>query len=134
MFELAPLLLVGIPIAISDIKSHRIPNGNLMVLWVLEETCELHRGWHLALTSNVTSLLIFIAGGLVHLLTGTVIGMGDIKLFALLGLPLGNLSRSMTALTSAAIIALIYAGVARKRVIPFGPALLLGAVLVIIGV
>ena len=134
MFELAPLLLVGIPIAISDIKSHRIPNGNLMVLWVLEEICELHRGWHLALTSNITSLLIFIAGCLVHLLTGTVIGMGDIKLFALLVLPLGNLSRSMTALTCAATIALIYALVARKRVIPFGPALLLGAVSVIIGV
>jgi len=59
--------------------------------------------------------------------------MGDIKLFALLALSLGSLSRSMTALTYAAIIALIYAVVARKSVIPFGPALLIGAVSVILG-
>jgi Flp pilus assembly protein protease CpaA len=132
VFELVPVLVVGIPIAISDIRSHRIPNRELIVFWVFEEICQLHRGWHLALTSNITSLLIFITGCILHLLSGTRIGMGDIKLFALLVLPLGNLSRSMTALTSAAIIALIYAIVARKSVIPFGPALLLATVSVIL--
>jgi len=133
MFELVPLLVVGIPIAISDIKSHRIPNRGLITLWVLEEISQLHRGWHLTLTSNMTSLLIFLAGCTLHLSTRTLIGMGDIKLFALLALSLGSLSRSMTALTYAAIIALIYAVVARKSVIPFGPALLIGAVSVILG-
>ena len=131
MFELIPLLLVGIPIAISDIKNHRIPNRGLVALWVLEEVLQLHRGWHSLLATNITSLAIFMVGLILHLLTGSAIGMGDIKLFAVLVLPLGNLNRSMTALTCSTIAALICAIVTRKRVIPFGPALLIGAVSVI---
>lgn len=134
MFEIVLLVATGIPIAISDIKNHRIPNRALAVLWVLEEGFQCHHGWRFLLSLNTISLLIFITGCSLHLLTGTAVGMGDIKLFALLALLLGGLSRSMEALTYAAIIALIYAVVARKRSIPFGPALLLGTLGVILGV
>ncbi|MEJ0014864.1 MAG: prepilin peptidase [Actinomycetota bacterium] len=133
MLELIPLVVMGIPVAISDIKYHRIPNRALVVLWILEEVSQLHQGWHFMLFTNIRSLLIFITGCVLHLLTGTAIGMGDIKLFALLALLFGDLSRSMEVLTYAAVIALIYAVGTRKRCIPFAPALLLGAVAVILG-
>jgi len=132
VFELTPLLLLGIPIAISDIKNHRIPNRQLMALWVVEEIFQRDRGWHALFSTNITALLIFITCLILYLATGSAIGMGDIKLFAVLVLPLGNLSRSITALTCATIVALIYAVVARKRVIPFGPALLIGTISVIL--
>lgn len=52
--------------------------------------------------------------------------MGDLKLFALSSLPLGTVQRSFDALLIACALGLLAALVARKRVIPFAPALLLG--------
>lgn len=133
MLDLLPLLLVGPQIAVSDFKFHRIPNRALIALLIMDEIIALNRGWVRMATSNASAMLILFAGALFYILAKGAIGMGDIKLFALLTLLLEGFSKSMAALTYAALIALIYAVTVRKRTIPFGPALICGAIVVILG-
>jgi prepilin signal peptidase PulO-like enzyme (type II secretory pathway) len=58
--------------------------------------------------------------------------MGDVKLFALSSLHFGTVERCFDALLLASILGLFSATIARRRVIPFAPALLSGALLVIL--
>ncbi|MEJ0014655.1 MAG: hypothetical protein WDN07_03700 [Actinomycetota bacterium] len=74
----------------------------------------------------------FIAGCILYFLSRSAIGMGDIKLFSLITPLLGSFAHSITTLIYASVIALIYAILVHKRCIPFGPALILGAMVVII--
>ena len=126
-----PLILFAPWISLADLRSHRIPNPALVALLAFIEFDALLMRLEIPAGHYLLALSIFLAGCLLNLSLRGAIGMGDVKLFALSSLLLGTLARSLTALLLAALFGLIYAGISRERVIPFGPAILSGAVLVL---
>ena len=117
MLKLIPLIIIGVPVAISDFNYQRIPNRLLLVLWLSDEIFQFQCGWRFEWTSHLRAFSLLMVGLVFSILLENSIGMGDIKLFALLDLLLGKFSLSEQALVYAAIIALAYAIVARKRTV-----------------
>ncbi len=56
--------------------------------------------------------------------------MGDVKLVAILAILLGNTGELLSSLTLASLFGLIWVIATRKKVIPFAPSLILGALFV----
>lgn len=127
-----PLILVFPWITYSDLRFHRIPNSALLVLFALTEVEGLTAGIHIPSTRYLLALWIFLGGWITRLLLRGAIGMGDVKLYALSSLHFGTVERCFDALLLASILGLFSATIARRRVIPFAPALLSGALLVIL--
>lgn len=132
VYALLPLLLVSPWIAVAELRNHRIPNCSLLVLWVLIELTNLPRTPSEELAAHERALLAFTVGVIFYWLTRAAIGMGDIKLFAILILSFGNWQDSLLALTYACLVALIWALFVRRSRIAFGPALLIGSLLILI--
>ena len=132
VYALLPLLLVSPWIAVAELRNHRIPNRSLLVLWVLIELANVPRTPWEELAAHERSLLAFTSGVIFYWLTRAAIGMGDIKLFAILILSFGNWQDSLLALTYACLVALIWALFVRRSRIAFGPALLIGSLLILI--
>lgn len=138
---MAPFLGLLVAIAVVDARHRVVPNrlvypglvlGAVLVLLgaLLNEGVDL-----------VRSAIGFLAygGGLlvVALIVPRGMGMGDVKLAALIGLFLGSLGLSYVAVAAAAGIlaggvgaigAMAFAGYGRKATLPFGPFLAAGAV------
>ncbi len=114
----------------SDIKSRRIPNLALLVLWALTEISHIGESWRTQFDSHGLAISLLLGGVLVNLVTQDAIGMGDVKLISLIGLMIGRTDFVVEALTYSAILGLIWVAVARKRSIPFAPSLIIGALLV----
>jgi prepilin signal peptidase PulO-like enzyme (type II secretory pathway) len=84
------------------------------------------------LNHNKLSILILIGGCALHAITGGAIGMGDIKLFAVLSLLLPGFQAVLLAITFSTICGLLQSLLQRARAIPFAPGLLTGTLLVIL--
>jgi leader peptidase (prepilin peptidase) / N-methyltransferase len=138
------LALVGTIIVRTDLATHRIPNavtapafGCAAVLLAIPwDMTAYARAWLAALSLTVVFLVMAT-------LVPTGLGMGDVKLAPTLGLYLGYLGWSellvgvMAGFVVAAAVSLIIVlrhavarrsvGAALRRAVPFGPFLLLGA-------
>lgn len=132
VYAILPLLLVTPWIAVAELGSHRIPNRSLLVLWVLIELANLPRTFLEELARHERALFALAFGVIFYWLSRAAIGMGDIKLFAILNLSLRNWQESLLALTYACLAGLIWALLVRRSRIAFGPALLLGSLLILI--
>lgn len=132
------LMAISIPLAVTDIREHRLPNRFTISAAVVTLTCLLVATW---MSSDWPSLISALAAATITFLVGWIlaaksaIGMGDIKLLVSLNAFAGYLSPllpvlSLTiALVSATLVSSIY--LLRKRVslqssIALGPYLLLG--------
>jgi leader peptidase (prepilin peptidase)/N-methyltransferase len=138
---MAPFLGLLVAIAVIDARHRVVPNrlvypGLLLGALLVLLGAVLHEGVDLA-----RSAIGFLAygGGLlvVALLVPRGMGMGDVKLAALIGLCLGALGLSYVAVAAAAGIlaggvgavgAMAFAGCGRRATLPFGPFLAVGAV------
>jgi len=136
---LAPFLGLLVAISVIDVRHKKIPNRlvypTLIVAAVLIVVGDLAEG-----DLDVVSAAIgFLAYGLALLIIALIapkgMGMGDVKLAALIGLVLGSLGLEYVAVAAGvgvllggvgAIVALLM-GASRKTGIPFGPFLAAGA-------
>jgi leader peptidase (prepilin peptidase)/N-methyltransferase len=137
---LAALTVLGVALAAVDAAVHRLPDALVLPAWPLTATALALTGDHdallRALAASAVCLAVYAA---VHLTAPAALGFGDVKLAALLGLPLGWLSwptvatATVTTLALGAAWALIAARAGRTH-IPYGPSMLLGAhIAVLIG-
>lgn len=120
---------VSIALALIDLRTHRLPNylvGTSFLLGVV--------GFGVS-ASGLHAVVLFVVYLLLYLMSRGGIGMGDVKLAAVVGLYAGQLGWSAVALAtwlafvSAGVVAL--AGMALKRIslrshIPFGPFMVAG--------
>jgi len=136
---LAPFLGLLVAISVIDVRHKRIPNGlvypSAVAAALFVVVADLAGGELDAATAAVG----FLAYGLVLLVIALIapkgMGMGDVKLAALIGVVLGSLGLSFVAVAAGtavllggvgAIVALL-GGASRKTGIPFGPFLAAGA-------
>ena len=119
-------------ISIVDVKERRIPNRALALLALSIEIHLVLSESSPILYSHLFALLTFSIGCGVSLALRGAIGMGDIKLLALLALLNAHLRPTLEILIYASTMALIWAIFKRKRSIPFGPFLLAGYFLTLI--
>lgn len=136
---LAPFLGLLFALSVIDIRHHKIPNRLvypailLSAAWVVVADLA---GSELSAPSAGIGFLAYGVGLLiVALISPRGMGMGDVKLAALVGLVLGSLGLDHVAVAAGlgilfggvgAIVALV-AGAGRKTPIPFGPYLAAGA-------
>ncbi|GHF13591.1 prepilin peptidase [Pseudolysinimonas yzui] len=135
------VMAVGTAISIVDLREKRIPNRMLLVaapvVLALLVAGILVRGeptrilWALA-----GAAALFVVYFLIALAVPAAMGMGDVKLAALLGAPLGavGLTSWLTGLVAAflvggvvAVISLVAGRVGWRGSIPFGPWMVVGA-------
>lgn len=132
------LVVISIPLAITDIREHRLPNRLTLSAALVTVSCLfvatwLSSDWLALLSALVAATITFLFGW--FLAAKSAIGMGDIKLLISLNAFAGYLSPllpilSLTiALVSATLVSSIF--LLRKRVslqssIALGPYLLLG--------
>jgi Flp pilus assembly protein protease CpaA len=130
MREAIPLLIVSPWIIYSDLRFHRIPNSVLLLLLLFIEINPLLGGRPLRLENHLFALATFFISCLCNLCLRGAIGMGDIKLFALSSLILDTALQCFDALLLASGLALLEVLITRRRVIPFGPPLVMAVALV----
>ena len=123
--QFLPLLLFGLPIAISDLRSRIIPNKLLVAMFF--SSLLLRLLWdphHLSLAFSISACAMIFAA-LLWLVSRRRIGMGDLKLMVVSAFLLADFSRSLYAWLLGLIFGLVTLLIVRKREIPFAPALLL---------
>jgi leader peptidase (prepilin peptidase)/N-methyltransferase len=145
VFLLWLAILVGLMIlALYDLRWLLLPNRVVYPLFVtaaIQALCTLTSSTHVLRVLVNLLLALLIGGGLFYLLfqvsQGKWIGGGDVKLGWLLGLIVGTPARSVLFIFIAAVsgslvsIPLLLSGkLKRSSVIPFGPFLILGAIIV----
>lgn len=132
------LLAISIPLAITDIREHRLPNrltlsAALVTLVCLVAVAWLDAHWLALISALIAAIVTFLIGW--FLASKSAIGMGDIKLLISLNAFAGYLSPLLPilSLTIALVSATIVSSVSllRKRLglqssIALGPYLLLG--------
>lgn len=137
----------GMALTVIDLREHRLPN-RIVYPWTVATFTLL--AIVAALASELDSLVRGVVSGLlwaggfliVRLIHPPAIGMGDVKLAAVLGLYAGFLGWEM--LGTAVVLSFLLGGlvslvmVAARRAtrstrIPFGPFLILGTALVLVG-
>ena len=128
-----------VPAAAIDVRERRLPDT-----WVLGAAFTLLSttwlAWMLGQSFDARSMLLgasVMAGPmlLLHLLSPGSMGFGDVKAGVVLGAALGTLDwrLGLVALTLAAGLGVVVGAVRRSATIPFGPFLVLGATLAILG-
>lgn len=141
------LLLVTPSLFIADVREHRLPNRltGPAALWMLGAGCIgalVARSWQplvQSLVAGVASLLVYLA---LWAVARGGFGMGDVKLGGVLGLALGL--QSFATVMAAFAVGFLAAGawavilIATRRAglrthIAFGPFMLIGAWVVILG-
>lgn len=136
------LLAAMLAIAWIDQRERRIPNRILLLLLGLRGAL-LMAEWILIPSMGmpllISSLMGMLLGGgmflLAHLITKGGVGMGDVKLFAVIGIYVGGSSIMslvfLTVMSSAlySIIMLIRKKIKLKEEIPFAPFVLVGTIL-----
>lgn len=141
-FSLKRVLLLSVmwPVAYTDVKSYRIPNVFIIyglicraVILVFELIFIGIEIWPFLLSELIASVALVVAALLCMFIIKNSIGFGDIKLFFVMGLMQG-LDGIWGSVFLALIISFVIACVlliskkkSRKDLIPFGPALVLGA-------
>lgn len=138
--------VLGFLLSKEDISSHRLPN-RLVGLWflaslVLVLCLGICRDGLPGILQGALGMLL-LGGGylLISLISAGAMGMGDVKLAAVLGLNLGYYSLSSlflaTLLTFVAATCWVIGGVAARKLtlksaVPFGPFMILGAFAVLL--
>jgi leader peptidase (prepilin peptidase)/N-methyltransferase len=135
----------GVLLAVIDVRHRLLPDrvvlpslgiGALM----LAGAALVHGNWTALARAAAAALLLFLVFLVLALIAPSGLGMGDVKLAALLGLYLGWLGWGAVVVGAAAgfvvqaLLALLLLAARRiglRGELPFGPAMLLGAVLVI---
>jgi leader peptidase (prepilin peptidase)/N-methyltransferase len=147
-WELPAFLLlagVGVLLGLIDLRHKTLPNRVTLpavaVGAVLLAVAALASGeWSALLRAVLSAVVLFVVFFLLVMISPRSIGMGDAKLAVLLGLYLGWLGTSVLVLGIAAgfvvqaVLALVLLATRRiglRGELPFGPAMLLGAALVI---
>lgn len=141
------LALAGAAILLTvvDVQHRKLPNRVLLPAFVagavlLTGAAALTGVWPPLLRAGIAAIVLFAAYLVLALMSPRSLGMGDVKLAALLGLYLGWLGWDAVVVGAAAgfvvqaLLALVL--LAGRRIglrgeLPFGPAMLLGAVLTI---
>jgi leader peptidase (prepilin peptidase)/N-methyltransferase len=134
---------VGLLLAVIDLREQLLPNrvllpGGIGAAGLLVLAAAVDGAWPALLRAAVAAALSFAVLLVMALLAPAGLGMGDVKLAALIGLLLGWLGWPVVllgfflgflaqAVLGLALLALRRAG--RRTELPFGPALLSGAVL-----
>lgn len=126
-----PLALVAPWIIASDITKHIIPNRAQLALLLLTEISLIHQGLTIMLHANLMGIYTLLTCLIIRALSASRVGMGDVKLVAILAILLGNTGELLSSLTLATLFGLIWVITTRKMVIPFAPSLILGAFLVL---
>lgn len=147
VFALWLLFLVGfLALAVYDLRWMLLPDKVVFpLIWlaifeVVVRAVWLGGGWRLALSAALGAAVI---GGLFYLLhafsKGKWIGFGDVKLAIVLGLLAGDVLQALLVLFVASClgtliaIPLVLAGKAgRKSLLPFGPLLIAGVIVVVL--
>jgi leader peptidase (prepilin peptidase)/N-methyltransferase len=143
----AYLFLAGVAVllAVIDLRHAKLPDrvvvpsiGAGTALLVLASAGE--HDWPALVRAGLAAVVLFAVFLVLALISPRSLGMGDVKLAALLGLHLGWLSWGAVVLGAAAgfvvqagvaLILLALRRVTLRGELPFGPAMLLGAALVI---
>ena len=133
------LLLVLFPAALSDYRTHTIPNRVLLlglIYWDLATVVELvldFEQFRVYLFAEIMiTLITFAALMMLRLLVKEGVGMGDIKLLMLMGLAqagegfVSSVMTSLIILFVVAVVSLITKKKSRKDFVPFGPEVLAG--------
>lgn len=145
-WELPAFLLltgVGILLAIVDLRHRLLPNRVLLPAFagaalLLAAAAAAEGHWPALLRAGLGAVILFAVFLVLALIAPGGLGMGDVKLAALLGLYLGWLGWPAVALGAAAgfvvqaAVALVLLGTRRiglRGELPFGPAMILGALL-----
>ncbi|WP_346622836.1 A24 family peptidase [Blastococcus montanus] len=147
-WELPAFLAVtsaGVLLTVIDLRDRLLPNrvivpavGATAALLTLAAAAE--GTWHPLLRAGLGAAVLFALYLVLALISPRGLGMGDVKLAGLLGLPLGWLGWGAVALgavagfvVQAVLALLLLAGrrIDRKAELPFGPAMLLGAALAV---
>lgn len=135
------LVVAGVALAIVDLREHRLPNRMLLVAGPVVAVL-LVAG--VLVAGEPVRLLGLLAGSagmfalylVVALAAPAAMGMGDVKLAALLGAPLGTLGLSawlgglLAAFLVGGVVALVAVAAGRvgwRGSIPFGPSMAAGA-------
>lgn len=127
--QLLLLMAVGIPIAITDQRSKRIPNGLVLLLFGASELMRLiFDRSHFWLSQEVGGASAFTCGVL-YLIFRRKIGMGDLKLMVVLGFLLADFHRVVFGTFLALLLAGVMSLFSRKRSVAFAPALIAAALL-----
>ena len=135
---MAPFLGLLLALALIDVEHRIIPNAILyptLLLFAVTLVVGAVLGRHVDLAGEALGFLIF-GGGLlvVALISPRGMGMGDVKLAALIGLVLGSQGLRYVAVAAGVAVlagglgavAALLAGRSRKSAIPFGPYLAAG--------
>jgi leader peptidase (prepilin peptidase)/N-methyltransferase len=128
-----------VPAAAIDVRERRLPDtwvlGAALILFATTWTA-----WMLGQSFDAGSVLLgaaVMAGPmmLLHAVSPGSMGFGDVKAGVVLGAALGTLDwrLGLVALTLAAGLGVVVGAVRRSSTIPFGPFLVLGATLAILG-
>ena len=134
MLQLIPIWIMAPRIIRSDLLFRQIRNIDLGIMLALVESSVVltsHGDFHNLLATNVFALLILCFGTLFSVVTHGSVGMGDIKLFAVLSLALDCLQSSISALIIASIVGTFQSLWTRSRSIAFAPALIAGTAIAI---
>jgi leader peptidase (prepilin peptidase) / N-methyltransferase len=136
---LAPFLGVLVALAVIDVRTKKLPNRIVYPSFAIAAPYLVVARLAGAPVDLVAALIGFLAygGGLlvIAFIAPKGMGMGDVKLAALIGLVLGSLGLEYVAVAAglgilfggvAAIVALLL-GAGRKQTLPFGPFLAAGA-------
>lgn len=136
------LVMLMFPMAAVDLRQQKIPNPFLLAALIVrllflaaELIINVHSAWATLLDGLVGAAVLGLFFFLLLLVFKNSIGMGDVKLFAVMGLYQGLWGAmnavffSLIASFFVAIFLLITRKKGRKDSIPFGPCILLGTVL-----
>ena len=135
----------GVLLAVIDLRHRLLPNrvvvpalGGTAVLLTL--AAALDGSWEALLRAGAAAAVLFLGYLVLALVSPGGLGMGDVKLAGLLGLPLGWLGWDAVLLgavagfvVQAAVALILLAGrrIQLRGELPFGPAMLLGAALAV---
>ena len=137
--KLLSLLLVILPNAAVDYRSQKMPNqfmlaglGIRMILFIVEACIDFQGFLSMALDAFIGAAVIGVFFFLLLLIFKNSIGMGDVKMFALMGLYQGlwgavnSVFFSLLTCFLISIILLITKRKKRKDTISFGPSIFIG--------
>lgn len=140
--NLLSLALLILPVAAIDLQYQKIPNVFLLVgtavrcvFFAIMLIADLRSGWQIVKDSLIGALIIGVFFLLLLLAFKNSIGMGDVKLFAIMGLYQGlwgvinSVFFSLLVSFFLAIVLLITKKKGRKDTISFGPSIYLGTII-----
>lgn len=142
--KLLTLIMLLLPMSVIDYKTHKIPNKFILTALVLRIICYCFEfivspieAW-ITMKENLIGAVIIGGFFLIILLVfKNSIGMGDIKLFAVMGLYQGlwgvinSVFFSLVASFFLSVFLLLSKKKKRKDVIPFGPCIFVGTIVAI---